>query len=94
MVDFQNHRIFSLRCQSNGVILVSGKFKNNIRRPGGYNITKKAERSLLNERVRIINNTLEIFEYQRETCILPFNQSARPRCYKRVKRFYQQDHRS
>ena len=42
MADFKNHRRFSLRCLSKGIIPVSVK-------PKGNYIVKKAERTLLNE---------------------------------------------
>ena len=73
MVDFQNHRRLSLRCLSEGVILVSIRLKCNIKTPKGYYAIKKAERALLNERIRSINNTLNMLSYQRHTCIDSLN---------------------
>ena len=69
MLDFQNHRKFSLRCLSNGVTLVHAKLKSTIKTPRGWYIIKKAERQLLNECIRSINNTLELYMYQKETNI-------------------------
>ena len=67
MVDFQNHRRFSLRFLSKDVIPVSIRLKSNIRTPKGYYIIKKAERALLNERIRSIN-TINMLSHQRDTC--------------------------
>ena len=69
MADFKNHRRFTLRCLSNSIIPVSVQLKSNIKTPKGYYIIKKAEKALLNERVRSINNTISMFMWQRNTCI-------------------------
>ena len=69
MVDFANHRRFTLRCLSEGVVPVSICLKKNIKTPKGLQIIKRAERSLLNERVRLINNTQNMLKSQRDTCI-------------------------
>ena len=68
MVDFQNHRRFSLRCLSVDIIPVSIRLKSNIRTPKGCSIIKRVERALLNERIRLINNTITMFGTQRDTC--------------------------
>ena len=68
MVDFKNHR-FSLRCLSKGIIPISVKLKSNVQTPKGNHIVKKAERALLSERVRLINNTTTMFKWQIDTCI-------------------------
>ena len=52
MVDFENHRRFSLRCLSKDIIPVSVGLKGNIKTPKGRHIVRKVERALLNERVR------------------------------------------
>ena len=69
MVDFQNHRRFSLRCLSADIISVTIKLKSNIRSPKGYSIITKAEKVILNERIRTVNNTITMFEIQIETCM-------------------------
>ena len=69
MADFSNHRRFSLRCLSEGLIPVSVRLKSNIKTPKGRQIIKKAEIALLNERVRSINNSLVMFTMQRDTCM-------------------------
>ena len=48
MADFQNHRHFSLRCFSNGLIPTSIRLKSNIKTPKGKYIIRKAELALLN----------------------------------------------
>ena len=68
MADFKNHRRFSLRCLSEDVILVSIKLKGNIRTPKGQYITRRVEKALLNERIRLINNTISMFNHQGDTC--------------------------
>ena len=69
MVDFKNHRRFSLRCLSADIIPVSIMLRSNIKSPKGYNIIKRAEKALLNERMRMVNNTITTFENQINTCM-------------------------
>ena len=64
MADFENHRRFTLRCLSKQVIPVSVRLKSTIKTPKGRDIIRKAERALLNERVRSINNSLTMFKAQ------------------------------
>ena len=59
MAEFKNHRRFTLRCLSKGLIPVSIKLKTKVHTPKGNGILRKAERMLMNERVRNINNTIE-----------------------------------
>ena len=69
MADFANHRRFTLRCLSKGLVPVSICLQKNVKTPKGLQIIKRAERALLNERVRSINNTLNMLRHQRDTCI-------------------------
>ena len=69
MVDFQNHRHFSLRCLSNGLIPTSIRLKSTIKTPKGKYIIRKAELALLNERIRAINNSIAMFETIINTCM-------------------------
>ena len=57
MCDYENHRRISLRCLGNGIIPVSLKLKNHVRTQRSDNIIHKAERSLLNKRIREVNMT-------------------------------------
>ena len=68
MVDFSNHCRFTLRCLAEELVPVSIRLKQNIRTPKGLQIIRKAERALLNERVRSINNTLNMLKALRDTC--------------------------
>ena len=69
MADFANHRRFTLRCLSKGLVPVSICLTKNIRTPKGLQIVKRAERALMNERIRSINNTLNMVRCLRDTCI-------------------------
>ena len=69
MADFQNHRRFMLRCLSKGIIPVSIRLKTTVKTPKGNYIVRKAERMLMNERVRLINNMITMFRWQIDTCI-------------------------
>ena len=69
MVDFKNCRRFLLRYLSKDITPVSIRLKNNNKTPKGNHIIKKAEGALLNDRIRLINNTINMFMYQRDTCI-------------------------
>ena len=69
MADFENQHRFTLRCLSKDVIPVSVRLKSTIKTPKGRYIVRKVERALLNERVRLINNSLTMFKAQRDTCI-------------------------
>ena len=69
MADFQNHWRFTLRCLSQDLIPVSIKLKTTVKTTKGIYIVRKAERMLMNERVRLINNTITMFRWQIDTCI-------------------------
>ena len=69
MADFQNHRRFTLRCLSQDLIPVSIKLKTTVKTPKGIFIVRKAERMLMNKRVRSINNTITMVRWQIDTCI-------------------------
>ena len=69
MADFQNHRRFTLRCLSKGITPISIKPKTTVKTPKGIYIVRKAERMLLNERIKTINNMIAMFTWQIDTCI-------------------------
>ena len=69
MVDFKNHRRFLLRCLGADIIPTSIRLKSNIKSPKGYNIIKRAEKALLNERIRMVNNTITMIGNQINTCM-------------------------
>ena len=68
MFESQNHRRFTLRCLSKKVVPVSIRLKTNIKTPIGFQIIRRAEKALLNERVRSINNTINMLISQRDIC--------------------------
>ena len=68
MADFWNQRRFTLRCLREKVVPVSIRLKSNIKTPKGFQIIRRAEKALLNERVRLINNTINRLSLQRDTC--------------------------
>ena len=63
--NFKNHRKFSLRCLSKGVIPVNFKLKNNIITYKSDCIIYQAENKLLNERVKSINNIIECLDHEK-----------------------------
>ena len=63
--DFKNHQRFLLRCLSQGVTPVSLKLKNLTRTKKGEGIIKRAEKQLLNERIRNINYKIEKFQHDK-----------------------------
>ena len=69
MGDFSNHQRFSLRCLSLDLIPANIRLRRTIKTPKGKQIIKKVERALLNERIRSINNTLNMLKQRRDTCI-------------------------
>ena len=69
MADFHNHRRFSLRCLRLDVIPVSIRLKTKVRTVRGLEIIRKTERKLLNEHVRSINNSLELYMYERDSIV-------------------------
>ena len=58
--DYRNHRRFTLRCFSKGIVQVSLKLRstNSNISNGARQITHKAEKQLLQDRVKCINVTL------------------------------------
>ena len=69
LANFKNHRRFTLRCISQKITPVSLKLKRNITTKRGREIIDKAEKQLLEERVRQINNTIDICSHLTYTCI-------------------------
>ena len=69
MADFQNHRHFTLRCLDEEVIPVSIKLKSQVKTPKGFQIIRKAEIALLNERIRSINCTINMLSSESDTCM-------------------------
>ena len=66
--DYKNHRIFSLRCIYKELIPVSIKLKSTLDTPKARQIIRKAEKDLLQARVKAINNTLEQVDREIQDC--------------------------
>ena len=78
-------RRFTLRCLRKGLIPVSIKLKTKVQTPKGNQILRKAERMLMNKRVRNINNTITMLNCQADTCINKLksilNQDVMKKCH-------------
>ena len=70
MAHFHNHRRFILRCVNTGITPVNCNLKNIIETPRSYQIIGKAEKQLLNEGVKIINQTLSLCGLKRDMALL------------------------
>ena len=64
--DYRSHRIFALRCISKGLNPVSVRLKTTIKTEKARTIIRKADRDLLQARVKSINNLLEDNAKQRD----------------------------
>ena len=51
-----------------GLVSVSIHLTKNIKTPKGLQIVRRAERAFMNERIRSINNTLNMVSDLRDTC--------------------------
>ena len=69
IANFKNLRRFTLRCLSQKITPNSLKLKSNIKTSRGKRILEKAERQLVDERVRNINNTIATCTCLRDTCM-------------------------
>ena len=66
--DYRNHRIFTLRCLHSDLILVSIKLKSTIKSTRAKQILRKAEKELLQARIKSINFILDSTSQQLEEC--------------------------
>ena len=66
--DYKNHRIFTLRCLHKELVPVSIKLKSTLKTAKARQIIRKAEKDLLQARVKAINNTLDQVAKQTEEC--------------------------
>ena len=66
MANYKNHRKFSIKCLKRDIIPVSIKLRTSLSTKKASQIVRKAERQLLNERIRNINNTIEINMFRRD----------------------------
>ena len=66
--DYRTHRIFTLRCLHKDLISVSIKLKSTLKTAKASNIIRKAEKDLLQARVKAINSILDNVSKQTEEC--------------------------
>ena len=66
--NYRNHQIFTLRCISKGITPVSIWLKTTVRTEKARKIIWKAERDILQARVKSINNLLDNNSKQRDLC--------------------------
>ena len=66
--EYKNHRIFTLRCLHNDLIPVSIKLKSTLKSARANKILRKAEKELLQTRVKSINYILDNTSKQLEEC--------------------------
>ena len=66
MANFKNHRRFSIKCLKRDFIPVSIRLRTTLYTRKASQIIKKAEKQLLNECIRSINNTIEINMFRRD----------------------------
>ena len=69
MADYGNDTMFSFMCLSAAITPVSIRLKNTVRTSGNFEIIRRAEKHLLNERIRAINIITKISSWQRGTGI-------------------------
>jgi len=66
---YRNHLVFTLRCKQRGMVPVNLRLKCPINTRHAKDIVSRTERSLLNERVHIINGKLNSLRAQRQVLI-------------------------
>ena len=66
--DYRNHQIFTLRCVSKGITAVSIRLKTALGTERATRVIRKAERDLLQARVKPINSLLDNNTKQRDRC--------------------------
>ena len=68
--DYKNHRIFTLRCIHKDLIPVSIKLKSTLKTERAKKIERKAEKDLLQARIKAINSILDNISKQTALCRL------------------------
>ena len=90
MANYRNHQRFSIKCLKNEIIPVIVKLKTNIHTAKGLQIIQRAEKQLLNECTRTINNMLEMYMYKRDSCFHQLkgilDQNTFEECHNLIKR--------
>ena len=67
-IDYKNHRIFTLRCLYRELVPVSPKLKSTLNTTRAKKIIRKAEKELIQARIKSINNILTNVAIQLEQC--------------------------
>ena len=84
--DYRNHRIFTLRCISKGIMLVSIRLKTTVRTEKARKIIRKAKRDLLQAKVKSINSLLDNNTKQKDLCrsqlVFIISITPMPKCQK------------
>ena len=97
MADYRNHQRFTIKCLKNDIIPVSVRLKTNIHTTKGLHIIRRAEKQLLNECIRSINNQLEMFMIKRDACSLKLkglvDQRTMKECEKLIKNVVESRHK-
>ena len=65
---YKNHRIFTLRCIHKELVPISIKLKSTLKTEKAKKIVRKAEKDLLQARVKAINSILDNVSKQTEVC--------------------------
>ena len=66
--DYKNHRIFTLRCLHKDLVLVSIKLKSTLKTDRAKKIVRKAEKDLIQARIKSINSILNNVAKQTGAC--------------------------
>ena len=66
--DYKNHRIFTLRCLHKDLVPVSIKLKSALKTERAKKIVRKAEKDLIQARIKAINSILDNISKQTELC--------------------------
>ena len=66
--DYKNHRIFTLRCLHKDLVPVSIKLKSTLKTDRAKKIVRKAEKDLIQARIKSINSILNNVAKQTEEC--------------------------
>ena len=66
--DYKNHRIFTLRCIHKYLVPVSIKLKSTLKTEGAKKIVRKAEKEVMQARIKAINSILDNIGKQTELC--------------------------
>ena len=90
MADYRNHRRFLIKCLKQEVIPVSIKLKTSIHTTKASEIMRRAEKQLLNDCIRSINNMIEMYMYKRDSCFHQLkgilDQNTFEECHNLIKR--------